>query len=91
MSPKSKHKSKKYIAQPRAQSPSPVQSGVSETTPKPTPTMATATATRSTGAKAAAAVAPITTSLNIGREMRTIGIIAGILLVALIVLSIILS
>jgi hypothetical protein len=89
MSPKSKHKSKKATAQRRVQSPAPARSSVSGAGPQATPTMSTAPAARSIGTKAAAV--PITTSLNVGREMRTIGIIAGMLFIALIVLAIYLS
>ncbi len=91
MSPKSRHKSKKATAQRRVQSPAPARSSVSEAGLQTMPTMQTTPSARSTGTKTAAAVAPITSSLNVGREIRTIGIFAGILLVALIVLAIVLS
>lgn len=87
MSPKSRRKFNKYSGQRRNPPSTIARSQVTSTTPEAK--VQTGITSRSTEPRASAAA--VASYANVSRELKTIGIIAGISLAVLIVLGIILS
>jgi len=89
MSPKSRRKSKKFST-PRPASPAKISPAASPNVIKQFAPSAPARP-RSGSQKATEQAMPAAVYTNFGREMRTIGIIAFVLLVALVIIAIVLS
>jgi hypothetical protein len=88
MSPKSRRKFNKYAGQRRNPPSAAVRSQIATTTPETK--VQTTTNIRSNESRASMAAA-VASYANVPRELKTIGILSGILLVVLIVLAMILS
>jgi hypothetical protein len=90
MAPKSRRK-KKYVGQ---RSPQAVAAGVSRVVKpasRPVPAGAAPARPGSAGPRVQAQMAPSLSAANVGKELRTIAVLAGVLLVALVVISVVLA
>jgi hypothetical protein len=90
MAPKSRRK-KKYVGQ---RSPQAVAAGVSRVAKpvnRPAPAGAVSARPVPAGPRVQAQMAPSLSAANVGKEIRTIAVLAGVLLLALVVISVVLA
>jgi hypothetical protein len=89
MSPKSRRKGNKYNKQRRVQSPAIARSATSGTGTEAGSPVSVTARPRPTAARASATANSVASYSNVPRELKTIGILAGALLIILIVVAVV--
>jgi hypothetical protein len=89
MAPKSRRK-KKYVGQRSPQAAPVANIGVARTVTRPEPPRQALARPVAAAPRVPTHMAPSPSAANVGREIKTIAVLAGVLLVALVVLSIVL-